>query len=458
MRWTPYKFQVDAVRFILERGGAGLWLDPGLGKTSIVLAALSALKTERALGRALVVAPLNVVKHTWPNERKKWFEDFGNLRMNILHGDEKLVRLRRSADIDLINPEGLQWLFNTPDLPDWKILVIDESTKFKNWSAQRTKLLRAHLNRFQRRWTLTGTPAPNGVQDVFSQAYIMDGGAALGRFITAFRSRYMIQGGYLGYDWKAKEGAWDEIAEKLAPLVMRLRAEDWLNLPPLVNNIIEVELPKNVRREYDELEEKFLLEMGNRTVIAGSAAALQIKLRQVTNGCVYTEDGESMVMHHEKLDALETLAGELAGQPLLVAVAFLPEVDMIRERFGEDTPYLGGTTPQGERGKIIDKWNRGEIPMLLVHPASVSHGLNMQENANHICWFGLTWNLEEYDQLIRRIWRQGQRKRVIAHHIIAEDTMDQPVMESLATKDHNQKQLLERVRRFRDVASRKETV
>jgi SNF2 family DNA or RNA helicase len=454
MKWTPYQFQVDAVRFLLERGGAGLWLDPGLGKTSIVLAALSILKQEKGLDRALVIAPLTVAHHTWPNERKKWHEDFGNLRMNILHGPEKLARLKnKNIDIDLINPEGLQWLFNTPNLPKWRVLVIDESTKFKSWGSVRTKILRNNLFRFQRRWTLTGTPAPNGLEDVFSQVFLMDGGAALGRFITHFRNTYMVSGGYMGYQWFPRPGAWDEVAERLAPLVMRLRAEDWIKLPPLIYNTIEVTLPPEVRVQYDQLEENFLLELGDRNVLAGTAAALQMKLRQATNGVLYA-DGGSVVLHTEKLEALVNLKEELGASPLLVAVSFLTEVDMIRAHFDTKNgtiPYLGGGVSMKDRANIIDRWNKGQIPLLLCHPAAVSHGLNMQEHANHICWFGLTWNLEEYEQMIRRIWRQGQTERVICHHIVAEDTMDQPVLRSLSSKDKNQKALLERVRHFRDL-------
>lgn len=445
--WTPYKFQIKAVKFLLERGGAGLWLDPGLGKTSIVLAALTAMKDAKRLKRALIVAPLRVATLTWPDEIYKW-NDFHHFRFEVLHGENRVLSARK-ADIHIINPEGLFWLLPQFSKRDWPydVLVVDESTKFKNWSAMRTKLLRTVIGNFQRRWTLTGTPAPNGIQDLFSQAYIMDGGKALGPFITKFRYEYMVQGGYLGYEWFPRPDAWKRVAKKLAPLVMRLAAEDYISMPEKMDNMIPIELPSKARAIYDKLERDFIVELEDGTVTASNAAALSMKLRQATNGILYNEAKGDSLLHEEKFAALTDLLEDLQSSPLLCAVSFLSEVRALQTRF-PNTPYLGGGVPDRLAEKYIRDWNEGKLPLLLVHPTSVAHGLNLQHAANHVCWFGLTWNLEEYDQLVRRIWRQGQMHKVIVHHIIGKDTMDEVVLKALKGKDHSQRGLLKTLKEY----------
>jgi SNF2 family DNA or RNA helicase len=454
-KWVPTKYMLRGVKFLLDKPGAGLWLDPGLRKTSIVLAALTALKQEKNLKRALVIAPLRVAQLTWPGELRKW-TDFHHLKFNVLHGGDKDDLLTDRVDVSLINPEGLAWLFAkvNPEKWPWDVLVVDESTKFKSWKAQRTKLLCRYLDKFDRRWILTGTPAPNGLGDVFAQVYIMDGGKALGPHITKFRNRYMVQGGYLGYQWLPRPGAWEEVARKIKPIVMRLDAKDWIELPPLVYNTIEVELPDAARQVYKKLERDFFVELEKGDVVAVNAAALSTKLRQATNGSVYMADGAAHVLHDAKLDALDDLVEELQGSPLLVSVSFLSEVAQIRARLGATIPYLGGGVSGKVAEHIVHNWNAGKLPVLLVHPASVSHGLNMQENAHHLCWYGLTWNLEEYDQLIRRIWRSGQKQRVIVHHIIARKTVDQAVVAALQDKSRNQSALLARLKEYRKAETR----
>jgi len=441
--WTPHEYQLRAVDFLLGQDAAALFLDPGLGKTSTVLAALVALKKARKFKRALIVAPLRVVQMTWPAELEKW-TDFAGLRMVSLHGYKKEQALLEPADVHLINPEGLAWLWRSlKGKWPYDVLVIDESTKFKSWSAQRTKALRQRLDKFTRRWILTGTPAPQGIQDLFSQIYILDGGERLGKYITYFRTRFMVQGGYNGYEWKPKQGALEEIEELLADVVMRLDAKDWLELPELTFVDIPVELPKDVRQKYEELEEELITELESSEVSAIHAGALGMKLRQVTNGCVYVDDGHAVTVHTQKVEALEDLVEELSGQPLLVGVAFLPEVDLIRKHLGYEVPYLGGGVSKTEAQGILLRWNAGLIPVLLAHPASVSHGLNLQGACRHICWYGLTWNLEEWDQFIRRVYRQGQKaSQVIVHNIVAARTKDQEIAKVLRHKDATQTSLL----------------
>lgn len=447
IKWVPSKYMLRGVKWLLDRGGAGLWFDPGLRKTSITLAAISALKRAKNMKSALVVAPLRVAEITWPGELTKW-TDFNHLTYNLYHGPRKTIEL--GTDITLVNPEGLHSLLtNARSMRGawpWDVLVVDESTKFKNWTAQRTKLLRSYLNNFDRRWTLTGTPAPNGLGDVFSQVYLMDGGAALGKFITQFRNRFMVQGGYLGYEWLPRKGAWDEVADAIAHLVLRLEARDYLSLPDCIPVDIPVKLPPKARRIYDELEREFYLKVDKGEVVAANAAVLGTKLRQATNGSLYMTTGEPTHVHDAKLEALGELLEELNGSPLLIAVGFLPEVEAIRKAYGKDIPYLGGGVSRVNAALIVSRWNEGKLPSLLVHPSSVAHGLNLQENAHHLCWYGLTWNLEEYDQLIKRLHRSGQKRTVIVHHIMAQNTMDQVIVEGLKDKDRTQSGLLKRIK------------
>lgn len=449
VRWPAHKYQLKAVKFLLGQDAAALFLDPGLGKTSTVLAAIAALKQAKKFKRALIVAPLRVCHMTWPNEQQKW-ADFAGLSMRVIHGSKKEKLLQEPGiDIHVINPEGLAWLWRQLQGKwPYDVLVIDESTKFKSWTALRTKSLRMKLEKFSRRWILTGTPAPNGIADLFSQIYILDGGKRLGQYITYFRTRFMVQGGYNGYEWKPKLGALEEIEELLSDVVLRLEAKDWLELPELTFVDIPVELPTAVRKQYDQLEEEFILELESVEVSAIHAAALGMKLRQVTNGFIFDDDAKPHWLHDEKLDALEDLVEELNGSPVLVGIAFLPELEAIRKRLGYDVPYLGGGVGKKQAEQIVTDWNEGKIPVLIAHPASVSHGLNLQGACHHVCWFGLTWNLEEWDQLIRRVYRQGQKSnRVIVHNIVAAKTKDQEIAKALGQKDATQAHLLQALKK-----------
>lgn len=387
----------------------------------------------------------------WPREIQKWAE-FHGLKAVVLHGKDKDKLLQEKADLYIINPEGLEWLFSKR-ARKWCTLVVDESTKFKSWKAQRTKLLKSRLGDFDRRWILTGTPAPNGIVDLFSQFYLVDGGLRLGRFITHFRSKYMLQverkyenretgKEYKIIEWIPKIDALENIEAKIRDVTLRLAAEDYIKLPPLIHNRIEIELPKPARLQYDELEKEFMLELEKGTIVAFHGGALGMKLRQVTNGFAYDEDRTAHPIHTAKLDALEELVGELNGKPLMVVVAFLPEVEAIRSALGKDTPYLGGGISTKKAQQIADEWNAGKLQHLIVHPASMSHGLNLQ-GGNHICWYGLTWNYEEYEQTIARLWRQGQKKQVMVHSIIAKATKDVDVERALRNKRNLLTELLE---------------
>lgn len=446
--WRPHQYQLHAVEHLLMKGGAGLFLDPGLGKTSIVLAGLAVCKLQKS-GPALVVAPLRPVYHVWPNEVKKWTE-FNGLKVVILHGPDKAARLREKADIYLINYEGLQWLDEVDGFTKLgcDTLILDESTKVKNSQSKRFKILRKHLNKFRRRWILTGTPVPNGLIDIWSQVFICDAGLSLGRFISHFRAQYFHPSGYGGYDWQLNHGAAEQIYSAIKPYILQMSAEDYLEMPELVSLRIVVDMPPPARQAYTAMEENFLLALGDQPIIAPNAAAAGVKCRQIANGALYTDGSGSPVQefHTAKLDALEDLVDELAGSPVLIVYEFVHDKTRIMERLKDRAVALADLS-EARAAEAIDAFNRGDLPALVVHPLSAGHGLNLQGAAAHVAFFGITWDLEAYDQVLARVYRQGNpNKRVFLHHIVAENTLDERVMKTLELKDRTQQALLRALR------------
>lgn len=451
-------YQKRGIKFLLTHGAAALLLDPGMGKTAIVLKALDALKRAETNRRTLVIAPLRVCQLVWPAEPSEW-SDLAHLRVGLLHGPNKQRVLddHENYDILVINPEGLKWLLDC-DLRTFKrygfdTLVIDELTKFKSTKGVRFKLLKKVLHTFQRRWGLTGTPAPNGLIDLFGQMYVLDLGRSLGEYITHYRMNYFVNPDGQGWKWVLRAGADKLIHERLKPLAMRASAEDHLELPELISLRKYVDLPPKVRDLYDELEDELIAGVENKQIVAGNAAAASTKCRQIANGAVYVDDDLAskvqgkkrsvMELHSMKLDALEELVDELQGQPLLVAYEFNHDLDRLRARF-KDVPYIGAGV-SGQRAKEIESsWNAGDIPLLLGHPASMGHGLNFQKSdGQHVAWFGMTWDLELYDQFIKRVRRQGNKaKRVFVHHIMARDTVDETVWHVQRSKTKTQDALL----------------
>ena len=452
--WRPHAYQKKAVKFMLERACAGLLLSPGLGKTSIVLAVLKILKREKLATKVLIVAPLRVCYSVWPKELDKW-SDFKSLSCVILHGKDKEKNLGKAADIYLINPEGLSWLLARKDFKKlgFDVLVVDESSKFKNAGTLRFKLLRPVLGYFRRRYILTGSPAPNGLLDLFGQVFILDLGAALGRYITHYRREYFYPSGYGGYDWKLQEDGEQRIQEKLKPLTLRLAAEDYLDLPEMVINRIEVTLPPKARVAYDEMEKdlvSFLVDKKSiRNIVAVNAASASGKCRQIANGGVYDEDGKVHWLHDEKAQAVADIIDELNGTPALVAYEFQHDLERLLKVLGKNTPHIGGGVSAKRSAEIERAWNAGEIPVLIGHPAAMGHGLNLQNAGNHVIWHSLTWNYEYYDQFNRRILRQGSKhKQVFVHHIVAADTIDDAVLGALASKEKTQGDLLDSLKEF----------
>lgn len=447
-QWNPHPYQERAIQLLLSQQSGGLLLDPGLGKTSIVLATLKILKNKGLFKRALIVAPLFPMYSTWPGEIKKW-SNFESLTYAILHDDVKEWNLECETDIHLINPEGLTWLLakGATALSAYDVLVIDESTRFKDSTIKRFKSLKPYLPNFKRRWILTGTISPNGLMDLFGQIYILDLGRSLGRYITHYRKDFFTQNPYVMYQWNPQKDALERIVERIAPLTLQLNAEDHLKMPELMPITRWVELPKDARAMYDQLEAKRIAEWGEDKLVAATAAISSVKLRQVANGAVYVGD-QTLEIHNEKLDALESLLEELNGHSVLV----LHEFDHDRRRI--NARIRGVCDLHNIQGRkleaTINDFNAGLIPILLGHPASMGHGLNLQGHCFHVIWFGIPWNYEYYDQTIDRVYRQGQKSgKVYVYHIAARNTKDEDVLECLKFKETNQKELFRAISAYR---------
>ncbi len=426
----------------------------------------------------LLIAPLRVCYSVWPREIEKW-KDFEDIKVIVLHGPKKDQALKEDADIYVINPEGLEWLLAVKkektttgkvkvsiDMKRWKQLgfdrlVIDELSKFKHTNTNRYKSLKLVLNTFTSRWGLTGSPASNGLLDLFGQCFILDMGRTFGPYISHFRSKYFDQG-YDGFSWDLKEGAEEEIYKKVAPLALRMSAEDYLDMPVLIPNNIYVDLPPNVRTIYDQMEEDMLSKIDDGVIVASTAAAASIKCRQIASGGIYTSpDVEALIklpkssrewynLHTEKVDALADLIDELQGSPLLVAYDFEHDLDRLRIKLGDDIPYIGGGVSVKRATELEKLWNAGKLPVLLGHPQSIAHGMNLQEMGNHVAWHTLTWDYELYDQFIRRVRRQGNKsKRVFCHHILARDTIDDVMLATTKVKKKGQQALFDALKKMR---------
>jgi SNF2 family DNA or RNA helicase len=394
--------------------------------------------------KMLIVAPLRVALKTWPDEIKKWAHT-EHLTYTVLHGPDKADRLDGDYDIYIINYEGLQWLFDPLTIrPKFDVLCCDESSKLKDSSTKRFKILKNLLPTFKYRWILTGTPVPNGLMDLFGQIYILDQGAALGRYVTHFRQRFFTQPNPMNpYVWVPRDTAFNEVVQKVKPFVLQLSAEDYLLMPDLIYKDVFVDLPESARRVYDKVEEEFVALMDDSAIVAANAAVAGGKCRQIANGAVYVDLNRNWKkIHDEKLDALEDLLEELGGAPTLILYEFQHDLERLLARLGK-VPVLGGGISESKLSRLIDDFNAGRIPVLFGHPASMGHGLNLQGSCAHVIWFGITWNLEYYDQAIARIYRQGQKARsVFVYHIVARDTIDERVVKVLNAKDKTQQSLL----------------
>ncbi len=449
MKYIPYDYQEYALDFILNQKAAGIFLDCGLGKTVITLTAIVELMHNRfEITRPLVIAPLRVAENVWDAEVKKW-DHLKHLRISKVLGskEERIQALNTTADIYVVNRENVKWLvdYYKNNWP-FDMVVLDELSSFKSPKAQRFKALRKVRPFCKRVVGLTGTPAPNGLIDLWSQVYLLDSGKRLGKTITGYRERYFLpdkRNRYVVFSYKPKEGAEEAIYKKLSDICISMKSGDYLNIPERIDNTISVELPPKAMEQYRKLERDLLLPLLDGDVVAGSAAVLTNKLLQMTGGAVYDEDGGVQVLHDEKLKALEDLVEAANGKPVLIYYAYRHEQKRIQKHL--DCRVL-------DKPKDIADWNKGEIPVMLAHPASAGHGLNLQDGGSNIIWFGLPWSLELYSQANARIHRQGQKNTVVVHHLVVKGTIDEDVMQVLRNKEAGQEALLNAVKaRIRNV-------
>jgi SNF2 family DNA or RNA helicase len=453
MNFKPYNYQKECISFLNNTPKAGLFLDMGMGKTGITLSAIKdAMYDYWDCDRVLIIAPLRVVLIAWPSELQKWSE-FKDIPYTILHGPQKEYNLRSNAKIFLINYDGLRWLNskNEEDLvPQFDMVVLDESTFIKNSTTLRYKIIKKLFYKAKRKVILTGTPAPNGLLNLYGQISFLDD-QALGRSFYSFRNNFFTPVGRYGYKWVPRRGTTEIINKKVAPLVKILKAKDYLDMPGLNINEILVDLPEKKREEYKKLERDFFLELeSGESVTAFNAASLSMKLRQYVQGFIYKNE-TSILIHDTKLNVLKELLESAAGNPILCAVQFIQDINMIQSFFSKmKIPAVYSKTKGSDSTKYIKQWNAGKIPLLLTHPASMGHGLNLQTGGHTVVWFGITWSLEQHDQLNCRLYRNNQENTVIINYIIMRKTVDEAIMSALRDNATTQANLIQSLRRYRD--------
>ena len=439
--YKPHDYQDYATKFIIAHPACGLLLSMGLGKTIITLTALNELIFDYFdVGRVLIIAPLRVAKDTWPKEIEKWSHLKG-LTYSVVVGSEKERRaaLNRKAFVYIINRENVTWLINNGYF-NFDCVVIDELSSFKSHKSKRFKALRKVRPTVKRVIGLTGTPTPNGLIDLWAQINLLDLGARLGRFVGGFRERYFVpdkRNRDVIFSYKPREGAEEAIYDKISDICVSMKAKDHLNMPELIMSNVEVEMSEKEQKMYDSLKADLILPLDGGDIDAQSAVGLSNKLQQMANGAVYDENGKVRVIHDRKLDALEDLIEAANGNPIMIAYWFKYDKDRLMERFNA-VPI--------DKSEDITRWNNGEIPVAIIHPASAGHGLNLQEGGCHLIWFGLTWSLELYQQCNARLWRQGQKDTVTVQHIITKGTIDEDVLKALENKDVTQEALLNAVK------------
>ncbi len=435
-RGDLHGYQHHAVDFIRTRGDCALFLDMGLGKTISTLTAVSDFLDDFAVSRVLIVAPLRVANTVWAQEALKWTHT-KHLDIAVCTGsaENRKAIISSDPDVMVINRENIAWLV-TIEPWKWDMIVIDESSSFKSAESKRFKALKKVVKHIKKTVLLTGTPAPNGQMDLWSQMYLIDQGARLCRTITNFRNLYFQPSGYMGYKYELRDGSEDKINDKIKDVCLSMSADDYLELPDRMDIIERVQMPDEVMRDYKDFERQFFMELQEGTIEAVSAAVMAGKLLQMSNGAVYDGGGKAHVIHDAKIDALKEMVEDNPTENLLVAYNYKHDLWRLLKAF-PDAVQLD------KKGEALDRWNRGEIKMLLAHPASAGHGLNAQHGGSVVVWFGLNWSLELYQQFNARLHRQGQEKPVKVFHIICEDTIDWTVKAAIDAKAKTQSDLLE---------------
>lgn len=461
MEFKPHAYQQHCINKIIEIKKLGLFLDMGLGKTITTLTAVKELKYNRFLvRRVLVIAPKKVAEGTWTREAAKW-DHTQMLRVSpVLGSQAKRIRaLNTPADLYIINRENVCWLVDYyRNAWPFDMVVVDESSSFKSHSAKRFKALASVSSRIDRMVELTGTPSPNGLDDLWSQIFLLDGGERLGKRHTQFRERYFQpdkrRADGMVYSYEAKPGTEESILKQISDICISMKAEDYLQLPDVTYHEIPVELDSKSLKAYYELEREMVLQLpeDDETISVTSAAALSNKLLQLANGALYDEDRQVHEVHNCKIEAFLELIESLQGKPALVFYNYQHD----RARILKALEKSGLAVRELKTTQDEDDWNAGKIQVLLTHPASSAYGLNLQQGGNHVVWFGLTWNYELYTQANKRLHRQGQKEKVIIHHLVCSGTRDTDVMQALQRKDDVQSWVMEslkaRIRKIREGA------
>ena len=436
MKFKPHEYQLLAINKIKTDKSCGLFLDMGLGKTVITLSAISDLLALEEIHKVLVIAPLQTAKNTWGAEIQKW-DHLKDLRYSLVLGSETARKkaLETEADIYIINRENVQWLCENCHVWFFDTVVLDELSSFKNPSAKRFKALRKVMPYVNKVIGLTGTPASNGYLDLWSEVYLLDRGERLGRTVGMYRQTYFHPGrrnGYIVYDWLLNKGAKEIIDRKLEDLCISMKAVDYLDMPDKVETNIYVEMNKNERAIYEKFGREHILP--EEKVIGLNAATVQGKLLQMANGFAYNEDNTAVPIHEHKIEALKELVEAAQGKPVLIYYSFVED----KKRILSAIP--GARELKGD--KAVEDWNAGKTAVLIAHPASAGHGLNLQEGGNILIWYGLPWSLELYQQATARLYRQGQMHTVYVYHILTKDTHDDDVLSALKRKHVTQEALL----------------
>lgn len=443
MKYVPYEYQQYATRFIEKNEVAAIFLECGLGKSVITLTAIKNLIAKGEVKKVLVIAPLRVGKTTWPDEIEKW-EHLKGLTYSVAIGTvkERESALRKNADITIINRENVEWLIAKSGVPfDYDMVVIDELSSFKSYKAKRFKYLLKARPTVERIVGLTGTPSSNGLMDLWAQFRLLDLGERLGRYITRYREGYFTpdkRNAQVVFSYKPLPGAEEKIYDKIGDITISMKAKDYLKMPDLVMNTVKVKMSDKDGAIYEQLKDDMFIDIREEEIDVANAAALSNKLQQLANGAIYSADKKVIRIHDGKLDALEDLIESANGKPVLVAYWFKHDLERIKERF----PFVREIKTPDD----IKAWNKGEILVGIIHPASAGHGLNLQQGGSTMIWFGLTWSLELYQQTIARLYRQGQTKTVVVHHIVTEGTIDELMLVSLDRKEKRQDALIDAVK------------
>ena len=449
MEFKPHDYQKYATEFIESHPIAAVILQMGLGKTVCTLTAIEHLMYDTfEVSKVLIVAPLRVAKVTWSDEIDKW-DHLSHLTYSVAVGSEKerLLALKKKADLYMINRENLQWLIEKSGLPfDYDMVVLDELSSFKSWQSKRFRAFMKVRPKVQRVVGLTGTPSSNGLMDLFAEFKCLDMGERLGRFITQYRNAFFIpdrMNGQVVYSYKLRPFAEEEIYRRIGDITISMKALDHLKMPELIENRYPVYMDDGEKQQYESMKKDLILPyLENEAITAANAAALSGKLCQMANGAVYSDEGSVAHIHDRKLDALEDII-EAAQGPILLCYWFKHDLERITRKLDELKVEYARISSDGS----IRMWNEGKFQVGLIHPASAGHGLNLQAGGNHIVWFGLTWSLELLEQTNARLWRQGQRaETVVVQYLVTAGTIDERILDAISKKEQDQNALIDAVK------------